>query len=325
VTRHDRWGIIGGQPIVPRDQKRPPFWVWNATMNQLYLSAMHLASWSAQAYLDAISKYRLQYLVGYSSSLYFLAREAKRIGQCLPVKAVVTNAEPLFAFQRQAIKEAFSGTVQETYGQAETVCCASECACGGLHLWPDMGKLELLDKDGNEVAPGSPGQMVATGLLDTAVPLIRYEIGDVGQLPQREAPCPCGRTLPLIEKIWGRLDDQIVTKDGRHAVLIDRIFDPPLRTKEGQIVQRGIDKFLLRVVPDEKWTASDVQLLKRSLTEIVGDVDVEVRIVREIERSWMGKARVIVSEMKGPIAFGTAGIASPTEHNESELLPANSP
>ena len=67
------------QPPVVR-RRRPPFWVWNASMNQLYLSAMHIAPWSVGAYLDVIREYQLKLLLGYSSSLYLLAVAAKDLG-----------------------------------------------------------------------------------------------------------------------------------------------------------------------------------------------------------------------------------------------------
>jgi phenylacetate-CoA ligase len=57
VTRSDRWAILGGQLIVPFGQRRPPFWVWNAGMNQLYMSSYHLAPELTKSYLDALVKY----------------------------------------------------------------------------------------------------------------------------------------------------------------------------------------------------------------------------------------------------------------------------
>jgi phenylacetate-CoA ligase len=104
--------------------------------------------------------------------------------------------------------------------------------------------------------------------------------------------------LPVLEKVWGRLDDELLTKDGRRVVQIDRIFDPPLGIRAGQIIQKSLDEFCVRVVPDNRWSASDEEKLKQSLINIVGDVQVKVQTVNDIERTWAGKSRVIISELQ---------------------------
>jgi phenylacetate-CoA ligase len=298
VDRHDPWGHVGGQPVVRSGQKSPPFWVWNSALNQLYLSAMHIAPWSVRSYLEAIRKYRLRYLVGYSSSLSFLGQEAAAAGIRFPdLKAVITNAEPLFEHQRRAIRDGFQCTVQETYGLCEYVCGASECTSGRLHLWPEMGEVEILDEADGPVADGSPGRLVATGLLNPDMPLIRYDTKDRAALGTDTSPCGCRRQLPSLGKIWGRWDDVIVTKDGRRPVLLDRIFDPPVHVREGQIIQDAIGEFRLRVVPADGWSATDETLLRKALINLVGEARVTFELTQQIERTWAGKFRIIVSNV----------------------------
>ncbi|MGH7821578.1 MAG: phenylacetate--CoA ligase family protein, partial [Candidatus Binatia bacterium] len=177
VSRHDRWGIIGGQLIVPVRRRRPPFWVWNAGLNQLYLSAYHLSPELIAHYLAAIRRYRVRYLLGYTSALHALAAEIlHRRGAKLDLAVVVTNAEPLYEHQREAMAAAFGCPVRETYGMAELVAAASECESGSLHLWPEVGVLEVLEA-GRPVPPGSVGEFVCTGLLNEDMPLIRYRVG----------------------------------------------------------------------------------------------------------------------------------------------------
>lgn len=297
VSRHDRWGILGGQAVVPADQKKPPYWVWNAGLNQLYMSAMHIASWSSRAYIEAIQKYELKFLVGYSSSLYLLALEAKAMGVQLPLKAVVTNAEPLFDYQRKAMQEGFNCTVQETYGNGEYSCGSSECSSGRLHLWPEVSVMEILDDSANPVPDGTPGRIISTGLLNTDMPLVRYDTRDRGQMSADRSPCSCQRSMPVLQKVWGRWDDVIVTKDGRIPVLLDRVFDPPLRVREGQIIQEAIGEFRVRVVPAEGWSAVDETLLCDSLRELVGEANIKVELTQQIERTWAGKFRIIISKV----------------------------
>jgi phenylacetate-CoA ligase len=297
LTQHNRWGHVGGQPVVPFNQRRPPYWVWNSALNQLYLSCMHIGPQSNPAYLSAIKEYRLDYLLGYSSSLALLARTAIETGVRIPLKLVVTDSEPLLENHRNIIESAFACPVQETYGMAEIACAASECSAGGLHVWPEVGIIELLDENDQPVAPGQTGRIVATQLINLDMPLIRYDTQDMAQANQDDSPCPCGRPLPRLQKLLGRNDDVVITRDGRRIVQVDRIFDPCFDIREAQIVQEEIGRFRIRVVPGTRWSPASEKALCQALRNLVGEAEIGVDLVPQIERTWAGKYRVIVSKV----------------------------
>ena len=93
----------------------------------------------------------------------------------------ITTAEPVYDYQRDTIAQAFNCPVRETYGMAEIVVTASECAATRLHLWPEVGWVEVMEN--NESLPdGASGDLVCTGLLNVDMPLIRYRTGDRGAL-----------------------------------------------------------------------------------------------------------------------------------------------
>lgn len=297
VSRNDRWAIIGGQKVVPFQQEKPPFWVWNAGLNQLYMSSMHIKPEFLKHYLTAIQRYKIVYLYGYSSALYWLAVAALENKVQLNLKVVITNAEPLYDFQREVMEKAFNCPVRETYGLSEMVCAMSECEEGKLHLWTEAGAAEILDENDQPVKRGETGRLVCTGLLNEAMPLIRYEVMDMAQFPEVEEACACGRNLPVVKKVLGRLDDQIVTKDGRKLALLDIIFGEHLHIKEAQIVQETLDLLRIRVVPAEGWSEWDEAEIKSSVFERMGDVQVQIETVPEIERTFAGKLRVMISKV----------------------------
>jgi len=210
---------------------------------------------------------------------------------------VITNAEPLYDYQRRMITETFQCLVRESYGMAETVCAASECDQARLHLWPEAGYLELLNASDQPAPPGEAGRIVGTSLLNADMPLIRFDTRDRGQLSANDEPCACGRTLPLVEKIWGRWDDVLVTRDGRQVVLIDAMFDSSQHIKEAQIVQEDLDRFTINVVRAPGWSDHDAEALRHALQERVGDVEVTIQPVSHIERTWAGKFRVFISKL----------------------------
>ena len=104
------------------------------------------------------------------------------------LKVVISNAEPLFSYQRKLISQVFGCPVRETYGMSEMVAAAGECEHGRLHLWPEAGIVEVLADDRDEPLPnGEVGRLICTGLINEDMPLIRYELGDRGswRIPRR--------------------------------------------------------------------------------------------------------------------------------------------
>lgn len=295
VSRHDRWAIIGGQLVATVTQDKPPFWVRNASLHQLYLSAYHLAPRHVASYLDALRKYRVRYIAGYPSAIHTLAREALRQGLEAPSLAfVLTNAEPLLHGQRLEIEKAFRCPVRETYGMAEIVAGASECQAGRMHLWPELGQIEVM---GRKPGDGELGELVCTGLLNDDMPLIRYRVGDRGSLAPEGEPCPCGRRLPILDSVEGRVDDLLLTVDGRVVGRLDPIFKSGLPILEAQIIQDALDVIRVRYVPAEGFSGSTEQSLVDRVRERLGGVRVVLEGLDAIPRTSNGKFRAVICNL----------------------------
>ena len=285
VLPGDRAARLGGRLVVPFAQRRPPFWVWNAAGRELYMSTFHLAPELVPHYLDALVRYRVVCLTGYTSSLVALAHEVLRAGRVdLRMKVVVTSAEPVGEDQRAAIGAAFGCPVRETYGMTENVAAASECEAGRLHLWPEVGVIEARDEE-----------FICTGLLNDAMPLIRYRLGDRGRLAPT-GTCPCGRTLPLIEAIEGRTSDLLVTSDGRRIFWMNPVlYGLPVR--QGQIVQESVHRIRVRFIPTPAFTEGAGRTLVARIRDRLGDVEVVLEPVAELPRTAAGKVRAIVADV----------------------------
>jgi phenylacetate-CoA ligase len=295
VSRHDRWANLGGQLVAPASRRRPPFGVWNAGLNQLYLSTYHLAGDSVSWYLEALERSRVRYLFGYSSALDTLARLVVEGGHAAPRMTVaISNAEPLLEMQRSRIEKAFGCSARETYGMTEIVAAATECAEGRLHLWPDVGITELRD-EGAVAAPGATGAFVCTGLINADMPLIRYAVGDRGTLGG--GACPCGRLLPMLASVDGRSDDVLRTRDGRWVGRLDPVFKAALNVREAQVVQESLDSIRVRIVAAEGFGADDRGAIADGLRLRLGDVRVSFEEVASIPRTANGKLRAVISNL----------------------------
>ena len=298
VDRHDRWAILGGQLVAPVERDRPPFWVWNMGLNQLYLSTYHLAPENIAAYVAAIEKHEIRYLLGYPSALYRLARELLDQGLDAPrLQVAIGNAEPLLDHQREAITAAFDCPARETYGMAEIAAAAGDCELGRLHVWPEAGYIEIFADTAGEVVPvGQSGRLVATGLMNADMPLIRYETGDRATMAVEG--CACGRALPVLQAIEGRVDDVVVTRDGRHIGRLDPVFKADLPIVEAQIIQESLDRFRVLYVPTATYTEADGASLVQRIHDRTGDdMRVILEAVEAVPRTANGKFRAVISRV----------------------------
>ena len=213
---------------------------------------------------------------------------------------VIGNAEPVLAHQREVVEEVFGCPVRETYGMAEYVAAASECDQGRLHLWPEVGVVEVLAHEADVVAAaGTTGRLACTGLLNSSMPLVRYLVGDSGALAHDDERCGCGRTLPVLATVEGRIDDLVRTADGRVIGRLDPVFKGSLPIGGAQIVQEELDRFRVLVVPVAGWGPAAAASITSRLRDRVGDVRVEVEEVDALPLGPNGKLKAVVSRVTG--------------------------
>lgn len=152
---------------------------------------------------------------GLPSALLEAAEELAARGVRLTVRRVFTSGELLRPAARQAIAAAFGARVFDVYGSSETKEVAWECPAGGMHVNADVVRLEVLDDANRPVPDGVEGNLVATLLVNRAMPLLRYRIGDRGSL--LTARCDCGHPFPLLGVVTGRRADVLVLAGGRRV------------------------------------------------------------------------------------------------------------
>ena len=167
----------------------------------------------ASAVAAALEAFAPQVIYGLPSALLDAGRILQQQGRQLPVKAVFTSGELLHSLARLQLSSTFKAPVYDIYGTSETKEIAWQCPAGNLHLNADVVHLEAVDDGGRSLPPGEEGELVATSLVNRAMPLIRYRTGDRGTL--LSGSCSCGCAMPLMGVVTGRTADILVMRDGQ--------------------------------------------------------------------------------------------------------------
>lgn len=297
IQRGDRIATLAGHPVVPSEQLRPPFWVYNRAENELIFSSQHLTPTTLPFYTEALSRFRPMCVRGYPSSIYLVAMYLLETGRTdIRPKAVFTSSETLLDFQRIAIEKAFGCEVYSYYGNAERVAHILQCEEKNFHVLTETCVVEVLRKDGSPACPGEEGELICSGLLNKAMPLIRYRIGDTGILGKGN--CPCGLPYPFLSAITGRVDDIVVTPDGRHVGRLDHVFKDALKVKEAQIIQEEVNSILVNIVPRDGFGPKDEQEIVKALRLRLGPtIGICIQQVQHIPRTRSGKFQFVISRV----------------------------
>lgn len=298
VGPDDLRATFAGRMVQPADDLHPPFWRYNRAQRQLLFSAYHLSDRTLPYYVEELARRQPRELIGYPSAISLVAghiNASEKRGLVTP-HVVITNSETLFAWQREAIEQAFGCPVRDYYGSAEALVFATQCAAGAYHFDPLLGIAEIVDSAGQPVAPGQAGRLLCTTLTNDVMPLVRYEIGDAAV--KLEAPCTCGSVFDGAREIIGRQDDVVTTPDGRALGRLDHIFKGVAGIKECQIVQEALDLIRLVIVADESFDSSQEQMLRENTRARLGDaVRVQLWRVERIPRTPSGKFRGVISKL----------------------------
>lgn len=248
--------------------------------------------------MEALQKYNIVWMTGYAVSFFLLARFI--LDQALkvpPLKAVITTSEKLTPEMRSVMEKAYHCKVYEEYSTVESVFFASECEHGRLHVSPDVGIVEILRPDGTPCDPGEVGEVVATCLFRSYQPLIRFRLGDLAAWDPD--PCPCGRHMPVIKEVVGRIEDVVTGPDGRQLVRFHGIFTDQPNIIEGQIIQESSSDFVVRLVPTPNFSERDELVVRARMRQRLGeDVTITIEKVTSIPRTASGKFVAVISKVK---------------------------
>jgi phenylacetate-coenzyme A ligase PaaK-like adenylate-forming protein len=237
------------------------------------------------------------YLIAYSHVLKELASVCMREGSPTRFDLLFTLGTVVDPEVRARCADVFGVPIADSYGAAEIGQLAAECPdCGEYHVSAEAVHLEIVRDDGALARPGEIGRVVVTGLYNFAMPLIRYEIGDLAEAGS-ERPA-CGRTLPSIRRILGRYRNAFRFRAGR--IMFPHTQDLQLwkflSYRSAQVVQLDFDRVEIRWVGDQDPGTINLAALTAQVRSVLREpVEVIVTKVDAIARSRSGKFEDFVS------------------------------
>jgi phenylacetate-CoA ligase len=299
VGRRSRRVTFFGRAIMHGPINQPPFWRFDWPQNNLIMSAYHLSDENLGHYYRKIASFGPEEVIGYPSSIYAVADFVLKNDLApLAPKLVITTGETLVPYQREVIENAFLAPLVNQYGCTEMAFFASQCDTGVMHFHPEHAIVEIEEQNGShESSDQKYGEVVATSLINYAMPLIRYKISDNLCLSESSDKCHPGfQTIVFLE---GRVDDVIYTKDGRSVGRLSPIFKSDKEIFSSKVVQDNAGDITVYVVLTDNHVDRHRRLLKQALRDRIGDsVKIIVKEVAEIEKEPNGKHRPVVSYFK---------------------------
>ncbi len=310
TERFRRWiGYIPGDKLAliwGADRDFPP----NIPNHERWLNVFNCCETDIERFVLELIAWKPRTIRGYAGSLHLVARFILNRGlpQICPV-AVESAAETLTEEMRQDIQKAFGAPVFNFYGSREIPGIACEDSLhDGLLVADDVRLVEII-RDGRPAAPGEEGKLVITDLVNYAMPLIRYEIGDVGVAPSLETTSH-SRAFTRIQRILGRTGNTITAPDGRlvHGEFFTHLFYHKPGIRNFQVRQNSDASIDILVVIGPGFEHSVFERITSVVREHMGPTAVvRSQVVTDIAATRTGKRMFTISEL--PVRFGAKQVA----------------
>ena len=281
---------------------------------EIYLDTLKMTETDMRAFLQQLRKTPPVLIFGHAHSLHLFAQFVESQGTAgFQPRGVLSSAMVLHQWEREKIEQVFGCPVTNRYGCEEVSLIACECEeHHGLHINADGMYVEIINELGRPAQPGEAGNVVVTDLVNKAMPILRYQVGDIAVASDRE--CPCGRGLPMLERLEGRSADYVMTPSGElvsgisltenFAMLVQGI-------AQLQIVQERLDHIRFRVVRGVDFNHESERQIAALVAERFGpQVGFECEFLDEIPRERSGKYRFCISKVENPFQVRSERSAS---------------
>jgi phenylacetate-CoA ligase len=253
--------------------------------------------------IEAVNRFRPHILRSYGSYLEALFLRLRETGEPFHRPAlVVYGADAMPQRARRLIEDGFGIPVLGVYGAYEARHLGFECSARrGFHINTDVYPVRIVDRAGDDVPLGATGEVVVSNLINRATMLLNYRLGDAAAWVP--GPCPCGRTLPVLTYVEGRIADWLVMPGGErlHPQTVTVVLEMDPEILRYQVVQSGPDALTVRLVTrsGSDRTALSARVQRELSAVFRGRLAIQPEFVEDLPRTARGKVRTVVGLRTG--------------------------
>ena len=270
----------------------------------LALTTVNMTEDRMRSYSDQIRTFQPAFIRGYPSALYVFAlflRKEDITG--IEPRAIFTTAETLYPYQRKFIEETFGCSILDTYGCRDGGANAMQCGeHDGYHIGAEQCILEVMRGE-KETGSGEWGEIVTTDLHNYVMPFIRYRTGDVAETT--DSICSCGRGLPLLKKIQGRLIGLVRDSQGNilSGLPLTDIFEYMEQhqhntIKQYHVIQDKNSDITVKLVKGEYYSdADDMRIIDDFKIHLGNRIRIRIEYVNDIPLTKSGKRLYVISDI----------------------------
>lgn len=274
-------------------------------MNRVRFPVFDLSDATMAMFLSRVQRLKFGYLYGYTNSLVLFARYLIRRNivlkdECPSLKVCISTSEVCTPEDHLLLEKGFGIKHVREYGASETCLMGFDAPDNTWRMTEETIYNEVVDTDGQAVPFGTTGNVLCTSLFNKALPMIRYQIGDMAIINNR-----LGDSIyRSIDKLMGRTNDTAILPSGKVAAgltfyYISRsILESSGVLKEFIIRQTEPDHFVFEIVADRDLTTAETEQIKDKIERYLeAGLRLTINRVDKINRPVSGKLKHFYSEL----------------------------
>ena len=289
----DKIGILRGKVLGDRNIQYDP------GEKIMYFNSMKMTEKNIKLYLEEMQRAKIKHLRAYPSAAEMLAKYIEETGMHFNedgvLKTVFTSSETLLPNTRRLIEKNMHVKVVDLYGNSEQIGFIAQCKSGHYHEYMTHSYLEY------EPVNDKYHNIIGTGFINNAFPLLRYSTEDLAVLSEQTGCC-CGKKGKQIKRVAGRWAQKnlIIGREGNkmnltavntHADIFKNIY-------KIQFVQKEQGRMILNVMPKKEYSDRDRQNVYKEFSARLGPTfELEIRETNDFIYTHRGKSKLLVQEL----------------------------
>lgn len=297
LSMRSRMAVLRADAVKPPHDTSPPYGRISHFGKRLTLSSSHLNRQTLPWYHQALERFAPSVLWVYPSAVINLLSLLERANLHLRIPVILASSEVLPPSVHTALEHFFGGSVVNYYGQAERVCFAHSVRPEEFFFNPCYGRVELVPLASEHDTTGA-ARIVGTAYWNAVMPLIRYDTGDLLDVPRHygeKERTEITLGVRAFAGISGRQGEYVLTRDGMRVIGLNHIPREVEHVIQIQIVQPDYDTVLVHVLAEPGFSIQEAHRLRdQARAKLPGSMRVEVEVVERLRTTAAGKTPFVI-------------------------------